>query len=372
LRSGLEPKPSSPTPQKLALEPLTRAANQEQTIAAPAKVIDRITQLKPAAETTAFKVRSNSGDPVGELMSNFPETPFCLGGRWYSSVEGFYTSLKFSQPEQQAQAAALSGSRAKNFGRESKATETVYEGQTIKLGSPEHHELMKRAIRAKLEQNPDLDRAFAETYPRPIEHPLKDRAGTRFPGEQFTRILADLRFESLARHPELQQRLNAPKVDLPPREPVPLITVTEALSGVNQPHLQDLHNLPAYAKAFEGFDRRVSRVIGGGADSVLLHLQDGNVLKITTRTLEPNFGQRWFDLPILETGSRMVDGKQVNYFVQPFAREAKPAQVEQFLKDLESSGHYMRDYNPLNVGWYLPENRPTLVDPWSVERIPGK
>ena len=62
---------------------------------------------------------------------------------------------------------------------------------------------MKRAIRAKLEQNPDLDRAFAETYPRPIEHPLKDRAGTRFPGEQFTRILADLRISIEAiRQPE--------------------------------------------------------------------------------------------------------------------------------------------------------------------------
>lgn len=77
----------------------------------------------------------------------------------------------------------------------SQTVEAKFEGKTYVLGSAEHHQLIKDAIRAKLEQNPELAARFAATAPRVIVHETVGDDSRRFPSAVFCRILTELRTE---------------------------------------------------------------------------------------------------------------------------------------------------------------------------------
>lgn len=147
-----------------------------------------------------LNVASRSDEEVGRLMSNFAHTPFTLDGVEFASVEGFYVYLKFLEPEKREKARTMWGVRAKNFGKASKLTRSSYLGEEFDLGSERHHELVKRAIRAKLAAHPEIARAFVATSPRPIMHDTgrPEPTGTRFPAAVFCRILTELREELAA------------------------------------------------------------------------------------------------------------------------------------------------------------------------------
>src|SRR5947207_686256 len=104
-----------------------------------------------------LNVYSKTEDALGRALSNFAHTPFELDGVHYASVEGFYTGLKWADPAKRADTATYFGTYAKNAASKARGvTSTVYNGETVALGSREHHALIERAIRAKLEQNPHL------------------------------------------------------------------------------------------------------------------------------------------------------------------------------------------------------------------------
>lgn len=144
-----------------------------------------------------FNVASMSGEEVGRLMSNFAPTPFELDGRRFSCVEAFYMFLKFyNDPVKQKAVRLMEGVKAKRFGGggEGKAG---YDGKVFDIGSPEHLALIKRALHAKVDQNPEVGEAFADTYPRPIIHDTghPDKPGVLFPATVFVRLLTEVRQE---------------------------------------------------------------------------------------------------------------------------------------------------------------------------------
>ena len=145
--------------------------------------------------TKPINISSASEEEIGQQMSNFAAMPFTLDGRNYASVEGFYVGLKFLDAESRAKAASLAGADAYAFGKASVLKETEYGGKRFSLGGPEHHALIARAIRAKLDAHPDLANAFAATHPRPIIHVTREpeRPGTFMPGVALCRILTELR-----------------------------------------------------------------------------------------------------------------------------------------------------------------------------------
>ena len=145
-----------------------------------------------------LNVSSTSGEEIGQLMSNFAPTPFQLDSKRYASIESFYVCLKFSDnPKKQQEIRRMDGKSARRAGQESKATTARYGGQSFVLGSREHHQIVQCAIRAKLEQNPEIAEAFAATYPRPIVHDTghAERANTSLPAATFVRMLTELRDE---------------------------------------------------------------------------------------------------------------------------------------------------------------------------------
>jgi len=165
-------------------------------------------QLVDATPATALprhlrplNVASHAAEEIGRHLSNFTARRFTLDGRSYVSIEGWYQGLKWPEAAKRAEMAKLSGSRAKNAGDGAPKSATfVCGGQTFVFGSPEHHALIKTAIRASLNQNPEVKAAFIETHRRPIVHQLgrPERAGSSLPGTKFASILEEIREEFVA------------------------------------------------------------------------------------------------------------------------------------------------------------------------------
>lgn len=152
-------------------------------------------KIRYAPHEKPLNVASMSAEPIGRLMSNFAHTPFVLDRVRYESVEGSYVSLLTQDEELRMRLRGMSGREAKAEGRKLERTRGWYDGAEIALGGEAHVALIKRAIAAKLHQNPEIAEAFRLTHPRPIVHDTgrPERVGAVFPASVFVRILSELR-----------------------------------------------------------------------------------------------------------------------------------------------------------------------------------
>lgn len=164
---------------------------------------ESIIQIETEPKENTVNVGFKAETETERQLSNFANTPFDLDGVHYESIEGFWQSIKFPEgSEERKRIAGLVGGKAKRAGNPAKdITEIQYQGKTIEIGSPEHHQLMKKAIRAKLEHNPEVLKLLLETGNKKITHILIAPDGNlvpdskTIPSEIFCRILMDLREE---------------------------------------------------------------------------------------------------------------------------------------------------------------------------------
>jgi hypothetical protein len=152
------------------------------------------------------------------------------------------------------------------------------------------------------------------------------------------------------------------------------VTVSELLRSIDKADAGD-HNVATYARAMKGFMRKATSVLAIGGDTVSLILEDGDILKVGTRTLEPEMGNRAFDLPILQRGTRKLKYFSHNYifhyFIQPRAETyITDAQYWGFVKDVARQGYWFTDPGKRNAGYYRAANRIALIDPWAVVKLP--
>lgn len=149
-----------------------------------------------------INISSGSKTEIERVLSNLSETPFTLWGESYNSVEAFWQSLKFPKHSDKRRVATLAGIEAKRAGREAPKADTfIWQGSIIRVGSAEHHALMRMAVKAKLKQNRKILRALLASGDEPITHILHDKDGNvipdskTIPGAAFSKILMDLRSE---------------------------------------------------------------------------------------------------------------------------------------------------------------------------------
>jgi predicted NAD-dependent protein-ADP-ribosyltransferase YbiA (DUF1768 family) len=148
-------------------------------------------------------VASNSENPTETVLSNLANTPFELDGKTYASVEAFWQWLKFSSEENRRRVSEMFWIASKKIGDAGDNREGRFEylWRQYLVGSTEHHELMYRAIRAKLEQNPETLKLLLETGNVPIIHEPRKKDGTLYPDSStipatvFSGILMRLREE---------------------------------------------------------------------------------------------------------------------------------------------------------------------------------
>lgn len=142
-----------------------------------------------------INVTSRHPDPAIRLISNFAETPFELDGRQYRTVEGFWQSMRWDTEAERAMVAQLTGLQAKKIShtRPFNVT-TVYESETIAVGTWRHWQLMVQANRAKFEQNADAREALLSTGDRPLEHRVR-KDSRSIPGVVMAEIWMRVRKE---------------------------------------------------------------------------------------------------------------------------------------------------------------------------------
>lgn len=138
-----------------------------------------------------------------QMLSNLAHTPFELHGQIYESVEAFWQGLKFPDEKKREEIAQLWGIEAKKTGRKApKVTEFEYQGEKFKVGSKEHQNLMKQALKAKFEQNPQALNLLLATGKKKVTHILINPQNgfvhpdsQTIPGKTFCGFLMELREE---------------------------------------------------------------------------------------------------------------------------------------------------------------------------------
>lgn len=118
-------------------------------------------------------------------------------------------------------------------------------------------------------------------------------------------------------------------------QPVELRTPTTVSDLLLDPHaserLRDMHDLAAMGKEMKHFKVPALRILDGGADSVVVELTDGRILKITDRPWDPTWGSRsiesgWWghkdiDARILTKPQTIeLPDAQARYYIQERAR----------------------------------------------------
>jgi predicted NAD-dependent protein-ADP-ribosyltransferase YbiA (DUF1768 family) len=360
------------------------------------KVVERIPKSVMPIERKSLNVASCASEGIGKELSNFAERPFTLHGKAYASVEAWYQGLKWPEESKREEVAGLSGVEAKRAGRGAPKSDTFnYEGKDVKFGSPEHHALVKEAIKASLEQNPTVKAAFVETHPRPILHQTgrPENPTTALPGSKFAKILEEIRQEFVD---EKNAKAGAPQGDTKDGTSVAAAGMdadkdktlnkdgrgddnakasvqiqTQPLSNlINNITDEDPRaefNLPAIAAAFKGSDLPTTGFRGVENNTLSFDMTDGRILRVSRNTPAPDFGNRAFDLPILERGTVENNGAKVEYFVQPAAPPANQSAFEPFIGQLMENGFKFVATDRAKVVTYNGQTK--LNDPWAVKPL---
>lgn len=158
------------------------------------------------------------GDAEVRVLSNFAKTPFVLDNIEYATAEGFWQSLKTEDPILRAKiASCVDGLDARQLGRKAASGKSLftYQNDIYVVGSQSHHILLERAIRAKVEQNEDVEKCLWNTEDRPLKHMLKTKHGTWKPGDSAA--LPAIVFESMLTRirTELRDGTFNPELPLP-------------------------------------------------------------------------------------------------------------------------------------------------------------
>lgn len=118
-------------------------------------------------------IGSGTGYPSANL-SNFHPHAFIIDGIACASMEGFLQSLKFENPEMQAQVCTLVGKKAKFKGKKKKwwRDQTLYwRGNPMKRDSEEYQKLLDRVFDA-LSENTSFQKAFLATNNATLTHSI--------------------------------------------------------------------------------------------------------------------------------------------------------------------------------------------------------
>jgi Bacteriophage protein GP30.3 len=134
-----------------------------------------------------MNISYRSKNPQERILSNLAATPFTIviEGQEYccKSVEGFWQGLKCRGPMRE-HVFQLTGFAAKKAGKKKAADAFEIAGLPVRVGSSEHEELIKEAIRQKVLQNPKVAEALRGSRGQ-LTHNVPGRAKPIFAMEKL-------------------------------------------------------------------------------------------------------------------------------------------------------------------------------------------
>lgn len=159
---AVEAKEETPVVEEQQPEGTEEAKETEETVVEQQPVEQK-------GGNTEGPIEFNSKSASYNEFSNFHKAKFMLDGKEWPTVEHYFQAQKFSSsPEYQEKIRAASEpSRAKTFGS-SKEFPIRNDWDTYR------EDVMKKAIKAKFEQNPNLKQLLASTAPRPLIEDTND------------------------------------------------------------------------------------------------------------------------------------------------------------------------------------------------------
>ncbi|TAK57724.1 hypothetical protein EPO17_01200 [Patescibacteria group bacterium] len=145
--------------------------------------------------TAVLNVSSASRDWRAHLLSNLVCAPFELNGQVLASVEGFIQGIKYPKGDPRREQCFKSwGEWGKKMGEGAERKFVWWNGKEIPYGTPEHHELISKAICAKFYCNYGALVALRATEGLVLTHNVgPESAQTSLPANVFCKILTDLR-----------------------------------------------------------------------------------------------------------------------------------------------------------------------------------
>lgn len=140
-----------------------------------------------------INVWAGGEEEIARLMSNLSPSPVVIDGRDFGSVEAFISWLVTdpAKIEKRRRIRRFWGRRAKTCGPKIRPERISYDGRDMEVGEGEFYELIKRAIRIKLETYPEISARFAATHPRPIVHIIHGEPKS----PSFVQMIEELREE---------------------------------------------------------------------------------------------------------------------------------------------------------------------------------
>ena len=134
-----------------------------------------------------MNISFRSKNPQERILSNLAHTPFTftINGHEFrcNSVEGFWQGLK-CKGEMRLHVFLLSGMGAKRAGSGKRGQSFEFAGANYKVGSKEHENLIRQAIKQKVLQNPDVAEALRESSGR-LTHNVSGRGKPIFKMEKM-------------------------------------------------------------------------------------------------------------------------------------------------------------------------------------------
>lgn len=148
---------------------------------------------KAMDEVKILNVWAGSEESIGRRMSNLAATPIFVDGLEFASVEAFISWLVTdpAKIEKRDRIRSLWGRRAKTVAPKIWPNRIEYHGNEVVVDSAEFYELVKRALRIKLETYPDIAEEFIATRPRPLRHDIHGVPSS----PDFLRMIDELREE---------------------------------------------------------------------------------------------------------------------------------------------------------------------------------
>ncbi|MGB6156626.1 hypothetical protein [Castellaniella sp.] len=147
--------------------------------------------------TNTLNVSFVSDDWRGVALSNFCLAPFVMDGVLLASVEGFIQGIKFPEGNANRQQAFTTWEwAAKKAGQGAQRNLVYWAGQQLPFGSPAHHALVERALRAKFAQNQGACLVLKATGRAVLVHNTDEGpepALTSLPAARFCQVLTDIR-----------------------------------------------------------------------------------------------------------------------------------------------------------------------------------
>ncbi|KAA0911152.1 hypothetical protein [Pusillimonas sp. ANT_WB101] len=154
--------------------------------------------------SSSLNVSGTSTDWRGVALSNFSLSPFVLDDILLASIEGFIQGIKFPETDpRRAIAFCSSGWDAKSLASQADRRAVYWAGISITYGSAEHHQLIGRAICARIEQSIGLQKVLISTEGLTLIHETgsePESSTTSLPATVFCKIMTDLREKLLLMH----------------------------------------------------------------------------------------------------------------------------------------------------------------------------